>query len=246
MMARIQALGMAVHGRLERCDIALAAGTLTMLVGPNGAGKTTLLRALAGVGAAEGVVTIDGEPLAGLPPARRIALLAYLGASRDVLWPLSARDYVALGLLHDQGDGRATAALASVEAEQFAGRRIDTLSTGERTRVQLARALAPGALALLLDEPCANLDPQWQLAVVERLCAEARKGAAVILSVHDLDLAQAHADRVIVIDKGRIVADGGPKKALSPAVVGRIFGVERSAQGGWQRLNPRADPRSSR
>lgn len=236
MNVRLEAYGVAVKGRLGQCDIALEAGTLTMLVGPNGAGKTTLLQALAGVSEAEGMVKIDGEPLAGLPPARRIALLAYLGASRDVRWPLCARDYVALGLLHGHGDERAVAALASVEADEFASRRIDTLSTGERTRVQLARALAPGALVLLLDEPCANLDPQWQLAVVERLRNETRKGAAVLLSIHDLDLAQGHADRVIVVDEGRIVADGSPGKALSPAIVARIFGVEHSAEGRWQRI----------
>lgn len=234
MTALVEASGLALAGRLEPTDLALAGGGLTMLVGPNGAGKTSLLRALAGIGASRGTVAIDGEPLAGLPSARRMTRLTFLGASRDVAWPLAARDYVALGL--PGGDrSRADAALAALEAGALAPRRLDRLSTGERTRVMLARALAPGARLLLLDEPCANLDPKWQLAVVDRLREESRRGAAVLMSVHDLGIALAHGDRVIVVDRGRIVADGPPRDALDPATVARVFGVERDGEGRWRR-----------
>ena len=234
MSARLEARGLAHGTRLERCDLDLAAGGLAMLVGPNGAGKTSLLQALAGIGGASGEVFVEGVELSKVPPARRVSLLSFLGASRDVAWPLTARDFVALGLAGAADSGRIDAALATLESTGFAGRRIDRLSTGERSRVMIARAIAPRAGVLLLDEPCANLDPLWQLAVIERLRAEAARGAAVLMSVHDLELARHHADRVLVVDRGAIVADAPPAEALSPEIVGKVFGVARSA-GRWVR-----------
>lgn len=235
MTAHLEARGIAVPGRLSACDLNLAGGELTMLVGPNGAGKTSLLHALACIGEAEGEVRIDGHALAATAPARRIQLLSYLGASRDVRWPLLARDFVALGLTGRDRD-RVHRALEAASAEQFADRRVDLLSTGERSRVLLARALAPRASVLLLDEPCANLDPKWQLDAIERLKAEAGVGRAVLLSIHDLGLAQRHGNRVIVIDQGAIVADGPPDEALDTANIERIFGVGRDATGHWRRI----------
>lgn len=232
----VEARGVALAGRLSPCDLDLARGELTMLVGPNGAGKTSLLHALAGIGDAKGQVRIDGQLLAAAPQARRAELLSFLGASRDMRWPLLACDYVALSLAGRSRDDRVSEALASAAATQFADRRVDRLSTGERSRVLLARALAPRASALLLDEPCANLDPKWQLHLIERLQEEAANRRAVMLSIHDLGLAQTHADRVIVVDRGRIVADGKPGEALDEEIVGRIFGVRRGCEGRWHRL----------
>lgn len=236
MSALLEATGLALAGRLQRCDVALRTGELTMLVGPNGAGKTTLLQAMAGISEAQGEVTIAGEALATASITRRSQLLSYLGASRDTRWPLLARDFVALGLVGRNRAARAEEALASIEALDFAGRRIDSLSTGERTRVMLARALAPGAALLLLDEPCANLDPKWQIAIIDRLRIEADCGAAVLVSVHDLDLALGHADRVIVMDESAIVADGDPRTALDPDRLAEVFGVERGADTRWSRI----------
>ncbi|MCA1749978.1 MAG: ABC transporter ATP-binding protein [Parasphingopyxis sp.] len=234
MSARLEARGIAIPDRLSLCDLDLAGGELTMLVGPNGAGKTSLLHALAGIGEAEGEVRIDGHALAAAAPARRIELLSYLGESRDVRWPLLASDFVALGLARRDRD-RVQKALEAASAARFADRRVDRLSTGERSRVLLARALAPQAGVLLLDEPCANLDPKWQLDTIERLKAEADIGRAVLLSIHDLGLAQRHGNRVIVVDHGRIVADGPPGDALDAPNIERIFGVGRDAAGHWRR-----------
>jgi iron complex transport system ATP-binding protein len=226
MTARLKASAIALDERLERCNLALEAGCVTLIVGPNGAGKTSLLRVLAGI-EGDGDIKIDGETLASLPPSRRTAMLAFLGASRDVRWPLTARDFVALGLAGSVDSDRVEHALRSLEAEIFAARRLDRLSTGERSRVMIARALAPGAGVVLLDEPCANLDPKWQLVVLDRLRAEAQAGAVVALSIHDLDLARRHGDRVIVVENGRIAADGAPADALSDGIVERVFGVRR-------------------
>jgi iron complex transport system ATP-binding protein len=206
-----------------------------MIVGPNGAGKTSLLHVLAGIEGSSDAIRIDGEALAALPPSRRMAKLAYLGASRDVKWPLKARDFIALGLAGSPEGDRIENVLNSLETDGFANRRLDRLSTGERSRIMIARVLAPGAGVVLLDEPCANLDPRWQLAILDRLSAEAETGAAIVLSIHDLDLARQYADRVIVVDRGAIVADGPASEALSDARVEAVFGVRR-AETRWVRV----------
>lgn len=234
MSAVLQGSGLAIQHRLLPTDLALEAGTLTMLVGPNGAGKTSLLQAIAGIGEAAGEVRIGGEPLADQPLAMRARMLSYLSASRDAHWPLAGRDFVALGWPGRDAPSRAIGALASVEAEQFADRRVDRLSTGERARVMLARALVARSQILLLDEPIANLDPLWRIAVLDRACAEADRGAAVLMSVHDLETAVAHADRVIVMREGAIVADGPPAETLAPHSIAAYFGVKRSS-GRWAR-----------
>ena len=233
MSTLLEAYGLAAAGRLEATDLSLAAGSLTLLVGPNGAGKTSLLNGLAGIGDISGEVRIAGVDVRSLPPAERIHRLALLPASRDLRWPLKARDLVALGLGGIRDDEAVLAALAGLDAEMLADRRVDRLSTGERARILLARALVARAAVLLLDEPAANLDPRWQLRVIDRLRAEAGRGAAVLASIHDLALARAYADRVIVMDGGRIVADGPPDGALSPETLARIFHVAWSSERGW-------------
>jgi len=235
MTRRLIAHDLAMPDRLAPCALNFETGTVTMLVGPNGAGKTSLLQALAGLSGSSGTVSLDGIALSSLSPAQRIRHIAFLGASRDVRWPLKARDYVALALGKGAANADVDHALQSMEAEALANRPLDQLSTGERSRVMIARALAPQAHVVLLDEPCANLDPQYQLAVLARLREEADRGATVILSIHDLDLAAQHGDRVIVVDKGQVSADGAPSETLSPPIVAEIFGVRRDRDR-WVRV----------
>jgi iron complex transport system ATP-binding protein len=232
-MSALEGKGLAAAGRLESTDLSIEAGALTLLVGPNGAGKTSLLHGMAGIGGIAGEVRIGGVALATLAPAERVHRIALLPASRDLRWPLKGRDLVALGLGGVRDEAAVMAALASLDAQELADRRVDRLSTGERARILLARALVARPDVLLLDEPAANLDPRWQIRVVRRMREEADRGAAVFASVHDLALARAHADRVIVMDGGRIVADGAPGEALSDAVLARIFHVGWSPESGW-------------
>jgi iron complex transport system ATP-binding protein len=231
--ALLQASGLRLPGRLEETGLELLPGTLTCLVGPNGSGKTSLLHALAGIGSPSGVVRIGGADPHALPPRLRQQLYAYLPASRDVAWPLSASDLVALGV-PEPDPPRIEALLRMFELENMAARRIDRLSTGERSRVLIARALAARPRLLLLDEPASNLDPLWQLRLMDLLHSEARgNGQAVLMAVHDLELARDHADRLIVMDKGRIAADGAPDEVLDSEVVPAVFGIER-ANGRWR------------
>ena len=220
---------------VEGADLALRAGELTALVGPNGAGKTTLVRALAGLIPSEGTITINGRALASLPPRERARHIAYLPQGNVFHWPLSVANVVALGrhphtdpFSRVSADDRAAVAraLAVTETETFMERSITTLSGGERARVALARALATQAGVLLADEPTVSLDPRHQLVVMNLLREAARAGGAVLAVVHDLTLAARFADRVVVMDKGRIVADASPDQALTAARIATVFGVE--------------------
>ena len=228
----LRASNLALPGRLFGVSLDIGEGELVCLVGPNGSGKTSLLHALAGIGGPSGAVEIAGVDPRRLGPGLRPAFLTYLPATRDVPWPLLARDLIALG------GGRAE--FPVLELDPLLWRRIDTLSTGERSRVLIARALAPRPKLLLLDEPTANLDPLWQIRLMELVRAElAAGGRAALVAIHDLDAAAHYADRILVMDEGRVAAEG-----LDGPHVAEIFGVTR-VDGRWQPVRPPADPRSS-
>jgi iron complex transport system ATP-binding protein len=226
------ASGLGLPGRLFDVSLEIEAGELVCLVGPNGSGKTSLLHALAGIGPPTGTVMMDGIDPRRLGPARRPAFLTYLPATRDIGWPLLARDLIALG----GGD----VDFPALELAPLRDRRIDALSTGERSRVLIARALAPRPKLLLLDEPTANLDPLWQIRLMELVREEIEgSGRAALIAIHDLDAASLYADRILVLQGGRIAAQG-----LKGRHVAEIFGIEK-VDGRWQPVRPPEGPRSS-
>ena len=232
----IRATQIALAGRLEPVSLDIAAGELVCLVGPNGSGKTSLLHALAGIGRPSGRVEIAGRDLRSVPQAQRARLLSFLPASRDMHWPLRASDAIALS---GAGAQQIERVIEALELGALAARRMDRLSTGERSRVLIARALASEPALALLDEPTANLDPLWQLKLMDML-----HGRTAIVAMHDLDAAAAHADRLIVMNDGRIAADGPPADVMAGPSIGAVFGVEK-AGGRWRPLSPAADRRSS-
>ena len=220
---------------VERASLELRAGQLTALVGPNGAGKTTLVRALAGLVPADGRILLDGRPLADATPRQRARRIAYLPQGNAFHWPLAVAAIVRLGrtphgdpFSHPTEADRAAVrrAIAATATEAFAERPVTTLSGGERARVALARALATEAAALLVDEPTVSLDPRHQLVVMGLLRDAARAGGAVLAVVHDLTLAARFADRVLVMDRGRLIADAPPGEALSARRIAETFRVD--------------------
>ena len=220
---------------VDRASVALRAGELVALVGPNGAGKTTLIRALAGILPAGGEITIAGNRLSAIGNRARARAVAYLPQGHLFHWPMQVDAVVALGR-HPHMDAFSTPspedraavgrAMERTAIEPFANRSVTTLSGGERARVALARALATEARVLLADEPTASLDPRHQLVVMELLRRAARDGGAVLAILHDLTLAARFADRVLVMERGRIVADGEPQEALSRQRLAEVFGVD--------------------
>ena len=220
---------------VERAAVTLHAGELVALVGPNGAGKTTLIRALAGLLPAEGEIMLGDRALELMGNRERARAVAYLPQGHVFHWPMQVAAVVALGR-HPHMDPFSTPspadraavsqALERTTTAAFAERFVTTLSGGERARVALARALATQAPVLLADEPTASLDPRHQLVVMELLRRAARDGGAVLAILHDLTLAARFADRVLVMDRGRIVADGPASAALSPQRIAQVFGVD--------------------
>jgi iron complex transport system ATP-binding protein len=220
---------------VEQASLSLRGGELVALVGPNGAGKTTLMRALAGLVPADGTIAFDGKPLQSLNLRERARAVAYLPQGHIFHWPMTVESIVMLGrtphadaFSSTTPDDRAAVAhaLATTETEIFAQRAVTTLSGGEKARVALARALATQAPILLADEPTAALDPRHQLVVMELLRSAARGGNAILAIMHDLTLAARFADRVLVMDRGRIVAEGTPDEALSAERLASVFGIE--------------------
>ena len=243
------------HKIVDNLSMALEQGELVGLIGPNGAGKSTLLRSIIRAGNRSiGRFAIDGTALDELSALQRARKLAYLPQERHVEWQLPARAVVMLGRFpYRQGFGppapeceaAVDRALEAVDATSFAQRSVTSLSGGERARVLLARALAVEAPLLMADEPIAELDPYHQIHVMEILRSKANEGSGVLAVLHDLTLAARFMDRLVLMDRGRVVAEGRPDEVLSDTHlenVYRISALQESTSSGpfvlpWQRTD---------
>lgn len=214
-------------------------GEYVALIGPNGAGKTTLLRALAAlIEPQSGTLTLNETAFSKISTAQRATQICYLPQDHNVHWPISVRNVVALGRLpyrtalphlSDEDEQAIDEALQQTDMHGLAERRIDTLSGGEQVRALIARSLATKAPLILADEPIASLDPYHQLLCLELFRSHAKQGGSVVVILHDLALAAQFADRVLLLDSGRLIADGPPQDVLSPAHMEEVYKI---------RLNP--------
>ncbi|EJL28243.1 ABC transporter ATP-binding protein [Novosphingobium sp. AP12] len=220
---------------LTSVSATLRPGTLTGVIGPNGAGKSTLVRAMLGlVPIMQGSVTIDGRDVAALRPRELARTVAYLPQGQTLHWPLSVERLVALGRLPHLApmsrigaEDRAAVleAMTRADVAHLSARIVTELSGGERARVMLARALAVGAKGIVADEPLASLDPGHQIDVMELLSREAKAGALVVTVLHDLTMAARYCDRLLLIDRGVLVAEGTPREVLSADRLRTVYGV---------------------
>lgn len=236
-MLSTRSLGVRLGDReiLRNLNMDLGPGSFVGLIGPNGVGKSSLLRACAGVLRHSGEVLFDGRRRADWSHAERVGLLGYLAQSREIAWPMSVTDVVALGRLPRRGPFAGPSAsdaeivartLRRTNLEALAERPVDRLSGGETARVLLARALAEETAILLADEPIAGLDPAHQLTTMQTFADLVREGRTVLASLHDLSLAARFCDRLIVLAGGRIVADGTAEDTLTADLLARVFGME--------------------
>ncbi|QUW03927.1 heme ABC transporter ATP-binding protein [Chloracidobacterium validum] len=243
-MLEARQIGVAWGGKplLDQVSVKFVPGEVTALLGPNGAGKSTLLKVLSGdLAPTQGAVYLDGRPLASWSLLERARRRAVLPQESSLAFPFTAFEVVLLGraphvaLRETPQDAEiARQAMKQTSTEHLAGRSYPSLSGGERQRVQFARSLAqiwdalPDGAArwLLLDEPTASLDlaHQYEAMAVARQLAQ--DGVGVIVVLHDLNLAAYAADYVVLLERGRVAAEGRPEEVLTAERIRLVFGLE--------------------
>ena len=204
------------------------------LIGPNGSGKTTLLRTLAGLLPYRGSLTLGETPMADWKPRDLARRLAFVRQSPSLEFEFTVEEFVLLGRSPHHGwlEGfsrddrdRVRDALDTADLGAFAERSVTELSGGEQQRVLLAQALAQEADILLLDEPTAHLDVHHQFDGMDRI-ASLTPRRTVVAAFHDLAFAARYADRLLVLDRGRLVADGSPRDVLTPDLIRSVFRMD--------------------
>ena len=239
-MIEARDISVAIGGKriVSHVDFVARPCEVSAIVGPNGSGKTTLLKALTGELAYTGTVTLNGRDLSAMKPVEAATLRAVLPQSTALSFPFTVREIVRLGLIGGRSgvlpgeDARLPErALARVDLDGFAGRFYQELSGGEQQRVQLARVLcqvwAPVLEGrpryLFLDEPVSSLDVMHQLIIMNIARDFARRGGGVVAILHDLNLTAMYADRIFVLSRGQLAADGSPQDVLNDELIEKVF-----------------------
>lgn len=214
---------------LHGISLGFEPGTLTALVGPNGAGKSTLLAVASGdVPADSGRVTLHDRPIAHWKAMALARERAVMPQDHAVRFAFTVDDVVAMGRLPHPADmARDTAlierALGQAEMHALRQREVQTLSGGEAARATFARVLTQDTPLLLLDEPTAALDLRHQERTLRAVRTLADEGACVIVVLHDLNLAAGYADRIVLLEQGRVAADGTPAQVLTREHIERVY-----------------------
>jgi iron complex transport system ATP-binding protein len=220
---------------------------MSAIGGPNGAGKSTLLSIMAGLrNCSRGTCRYQGRDLRKWPRRAFARSVAFVPQSLRIDFPFTAEQVVMMGrtpfgngLFEAPGDRDAVErAMAITDTLGFRARDFRSLSGGERQRVVLASALAQSPEFLLLDEPTTFLDLKHQISMYRLLRDQCRQGLGVVTVTHDLNLALSYADRVLLLEQGRTVADGAPRDVLTADTVHRIFGVRAVVHEAWIAYEP--------
>jgi iron complex transport system ATP-binding protein len=247
----LDGVGVSLGGRqvLDGISLSIGRGELVGLIGPNGAGKSTLLRAVLGLAASRGDIRIADRDATALTDRERALIVSFLPQEREIAWPVTVERLVALGRAPHRGpfapasarDAHAVAeAMRRADVEAFANRPATHLSGGEKARVLIARALAQEAPLLLADEPTAGLDPAHQIGLMRVFADLVRDGGSVVVSLHELGLAARWCTRLVLLDRGAIVADGAPAEVLTPRRLRDVYGIQAflGEAGGGMLLQP--------
>jgi iron complex transport system ATP-binding protein len=218
---------------LSDVSFAAARGIITAVVGPNGSGKSTVVRALIGrIGLARGAIRLEADAIDDVPRHLRARRIAFVTQREELAFPVLVEEYAALGRFPHLGLWRAAGAddrravdraIDEAGIEPLRRRRLDALSGGEWQRVRLARALAQGGDALVLDEPTAFLDVAHEMGVFELLDRLARNGRAVLLVSHQLNLVARFAASLVLLRAGSVVATGSPQDVMQASILERVY-----------------------
>ncbi|WP_432256514.1 ABC transporter ATP-binding protein [Limimaricola sp. AA108-03] len=219
--------------RLAPASVEFPSGSLTALIGPNGCGKSTLLKVMSRqLWPMAGKITIGGEDAARLTPralARRVALLPQENLAppgskvAELVGYGRAPHQNFLGMQTEVDREHVARAMERLDLTELAEREVDTLSGGQRQRVFIAMALAQDAPAMLFDEPTNWLDIQHQVEVLRLMKGLAREGRSCVVVLHDIAQAARYADRLVIMQEGRIVAAGAPQKVLTAELVNHVY-----------------------
>ena len=220
---------------LEDISFSVEPGTWTGLLGPNGSGKTTLLRAISGLLEFEGSLSLDGRPVATWTRRALAQRLAFVRQSHAIAFDFRVLDLVLLGraphksllsVYNHEDEQHALDALHRVDLDGLAERSFHSLSGGEQQRVFLAQALVQKADILILDEPTTYLDVHHQYEFLGHVLTLVDAGKTVIGAFHDLELAARFSDNLLVLDRGRLAAQGSPEKVLTRDLLAQVFRME--------------------
>ncbi|TCW15316.1 iron complex transport system ATP-binding protein [Raoultella sp. BIGb0138] len=210
----------------------LPCGQITALLGPNGSGKSTLMRAMAGLGPSTGELSLAGENLLALPFARRAEKVVYLpqtlpaGVHLHVLESIIVAQRAAGGFMRPDKQAEVMSLLRQLGIEHLALSYLDQLSGGQKQLVGLAQSLIRQPALLLLDEPLSALDLNYQFHVMDLVRRETRsRNIITLVVVHDINIALRHADHVLMLKEGQLLADGAPSQVITPEILAAVYGV---------------------